>query len=327
MRRRLGILGGTFDPPHIGHLAMAVEVRDALALDVVLMVVAHVPWQKAGGRVVSPSEDRLALVEAAVADLDGVEASDVEIRRGGPSYTADTLVTLAAAGPDDELWVILGADAAAGLSTWERGEEVADRARIAVAEREGETGSPPPGWSWRTVPITRLDVSSTDLRERVAAGRTIDVLVPSRVRAEIATVGASDPSLAPLARRALAITSSGRKRNGARNAVYGASTSRARSAASIPGASVRSGSPGPKVSRNFTRAAPSAATARPVFSSSVMFPRRPWCLEMTSAVVQCCGRVPSSRNSIGSVDGSRLASSTYALMPRTKAPMIAAPRG
>ncbi len=186
MRRRLGILGGTFDPPHIGHLAMAVEVRDALALDVVLMVVAHVPWQKAGGREVSPSEDRLALVEAAVADLDGVEASDVEIRRGGPSYTADTLVTLAAAGPDDELWVILGADAAAGLSTWERGEEVADRARIAVAEREGETGSPPPGWSWRTVPITRLDVSSTDLRERVAAGRTIDVLVPSRVRAEIA---------------------------------------------------------------------------------------------------------------------------------------------
>jgi len=185
MRRRIGILGGTFDPPHIGHLAMAVEVRDALALDVVLLVVAHLPWQKVGDREVSPSADRLALVEAAVADLEGVEASDIEIRRGGPSYTADTLATLAAEGPDDELWVILGADAAAGLPTWERGDEVAERADLVVAAREGETGSPPPGWSWRTVPITRLDVSSTDLRERVAAGRTIDVLVPPRVRGEI----------------------------------------------------------------------------------------------------------------------------------------------
>lgn len=185
MVRRIGILGGTFDPPHIGHLAMAVEVRDALALDVVLLVVAHVPWQKVGDRRVSPSADRLALVEAAVADLEGVEASDLEIRRGGPSYTADTLAMLAAEGPDDELWVILGADAAAGLPTWERGDEVAERARLVVAAREGETGSPPPGWSWRTVPMTRLDVSSTDLRERVAAGRTIDVLVPPRVRGEI----------------------------------------------------------------------------------------------------------------------------------------------
>ena len=184
-RRRIGILGGTFDPPHIGHLAMAVEVRDALALDVVLLVVAHVPWQKVGDREVSPSADRLALVEAAVADLEGVEASDVEIRRGGPSYTADTLAALAAECPEDELFVILGADAAAGLPTWERGDEVAERAHLVVAAREGETGGPPPGWSWRTVPITRLDVSSTDLRARVAAGRTIDVLVPAGVRGQI----------------------------------------------------------------------------------------------------------------------------------------------
>ena len=186
MVRRIGILGGTFDPPHIGHLAMAVEVRDALALDVVLLVVAHEPWQKVGARPVSPSADRLALVEAAVAGLEGVEASDIEVRRGGLSYTADTLATLAEQGPDDELWVILGADAAAGLPTWERGDDVAARARVVVAAREGETGTPPSGWSWRTVPMTRLDVSSTDLRDRVAAGRTIEVLVPARVRAEIA---------------------------------------------------------------------------------------------------------------------------------------------
>ena len=185
MSRRIGILGGTFDPPHIGHLVMGVQVRDALALDVVLFVVAHEPWQKVGERPVSPSVDRYALVQAAVADLDGLEASDVELRRGGPSYTADTLATLHAEEPDAELWVILGADAAAGLPTWERGDEVAELAEVAVAAREGETGPPPPGWSWRTVPMTRLDVSSTDIRERVADGRAIDVLVPPAVRSQI----------------------------------------------------------------------------------------------------------------------------------------------
>jgi nicotinate-nucleotide adenylyltransferase len=185
MVRRIGILGGTFDPPHVGHLVMAVQVRDALALDLVLLVVAHEPWQKVGDREVSASGDRLALVEAAVADLDGLEASDIEIQRGGPSYTADTLATLREQGPEDELWVILGADAAAGLPTWERGDEVAELAHLVVAAREGETGAPPAGWSWRTVPMTRLDVSATDLRARVAEGRSIDVLVPPAVRSEI----------------------------------------------------------------------------------------------------------------------------------------------
>jgi nicotinate-nucleotide adenylyltransferase len=183
--RRIGILGGTFDPPHIGHLTMGVEVRDALSLDRVLLVVAHQPWQKVGTRPISASEDRLALVEAAVADLEGLEASDIEIRRGGPSYTAGTLATLAEEGPGDELWVVLGADAAAGLPTWERGEEVKARARMAVATRAGEAEPPLPGWDWHTVPITRLDVSSTELRARVAAGRSIDVLVPAAVRSEI----------------------------------------------------------------------------------------------------------------------------------------------
>ena len=185
MVRRIGILGGTFDPPHIGHLVMGVQVRDALDLDVVLFVVANEPWQKVGSRPISPAADRLALVEAAVDHLDGLEASDIELRHGGPSYTADTLAALHDQEPDAELWVVLGADAAAGLPTWERGEEVAALARIAVAAREGETGPPPPGWSWQVVPMTRLDVSSTDLRRRVAEGRSIDVLVPPAVRTQI----------------------------------------------------------------------------------------------------------------------------------------------
>jgi nicotinate-nucleotide adenylyltransferase len=185
LARRIGILGGTFDPPHIGHLVMGVQVRDALDLDVVLFVVAHEPWQKVDERRVSPSTVRLALVEAAVEHLDGLEASDVEIRHGGPSYTADTLATLHAEEPDAELWVVLGADAAAGLPTWERGDEVASLARLAVAAREGETGPPPPGWTWEEVAMTRLDVSATDIRRRVAEGRSIDVLVPPAVRSQI----------------------------------------------------------------------------------------------------------------------------------------------
>src|SRR4051812_49866114 len=90
---RLGVYGGTFDPVHIGHMAVAVNVRHALRLDRLLMVVANVPWQKVGVRVLSPAEDRLAMVMAAVEGLEGVEASRLELDRGGPSYTADTLGT------------------------------------------------------------------------------------------------------------------------------------------------------------------------------------------------------------------------------------------
>jgi nicotinate-nucleotide adenylyltransferase len=183
--RRIGIFGGTFDPPHIGHLAVAVEVRHALGLDVVLLVVANLPWQKLNQREITAAAARLDLVRAAVEGLDGVEASDLEIRRGGLSYTADTLETLATEEPDAEWFVILGADAAAGLPTWERGDEVRAQAHVVVAARDGETGPPPEGWTWQTVAVPRLDVSSTDLRARVAAGRPVDVLVPPGVRSRI----------------------------------------------------------------------------------------------------------------------------------------------
>src|SRR3954447_22668934 len=92
---RLGVLGGTFDPIHVGHLVAAVNVRHALDLDRVLLVVANEPWQKVGDRAVTPAHDRLAMVEAAVGDVDGIEASRIEVVRGGSSYTADTLAQLA----------------------------------------------------------------------------------------------------------------------------------------------------------------------------------------------------------------------------------------
>ena len=111
--RRIGVFGGTFDPPHVGHLVTAVNVRHALDLDVVLLVVASDPWQKSH-RELTPAADRLAMVEAAVGDVAGLEASDLELRRGGRSYTADTLAELGRFHPGAELVLVLGIDAAAG---------------------------------------------------------------------------------------------------------------------------------------------------------------------------------------------------------------------
>lgn len=180
--RRIGVFGGTFDPPHVGHLVAAVNVRHALGLDVVLLVVANDPWQKSGARAVTPAADRLALVEAAVGEVEGLEASDVEVRRGGTSYTADTLAGLAAAHPGAELVLILGSDAAEGLPSWERAGEVRAAAAIAVVTRPGaEAGSPPRGWRWTPVETPRLEVSSTDLRARVTDGRPLDYLLTPAV--------------------------------------------------------------------------------------------------------------------------------------------------
>lgn len=179
---RLGIFGGTFDPPHIGHLVSAVNVRHELALDRVLLVVNNVPWQKVGQRAISPAEDRLAMVNAAVADVDGLEASRLEIDAGGMSYTADTLRALAVEDPTRALFVVLGADAAAGLATWERSNEVRELATIVVVERPGSDDVVPlPGWRWERVEVPRVEVSSTDLRARVVDGRPLDYLVTHEV--------------------------------------------------------------------------------------------------------------------------------------------------
>ena len=184
MAEKIGVLGGTFDPVHVGHVATAAEVRHALGLDRVLLVVAGDPWQKRG-RVVAAAEDRLALVRAAVAGIDGVEASAIEVEREGPSVTADTLEALAA--PGRELFLVLGADAVANMSTWKRLDETRGLATIVVVERAGDLDVHPPGDGWRVahVRVPRLDIASTDLRARLAAGRPVDGLVPESVLAEI----------------------------------------------------------------------------------------------------------------------------------------------
>jgi nicotinate-nucleotide adenylyltransferase len=195
---RLGLFGGTFDPPHVGHLVTAVNVRHDLGLDRVLLVVNDQPWQKLGTRDITPADDRYAMVEAAVGRVEGLEASRVEIDRGGMSYTADTLAILLDEDPGRELFVILGSDAAAGLPTWERADEVRSLATIVVVERPcAREAEPPPGWSWVRVEVPRLEVSSTDLRARVAEGRPLDYLLTPDVIATVEARGLYGARVAP----------------------------------------------------------------------------------------------------------------------------------
>jgi nicotinate-nucleotide adenylyltransferase len=185
---RIGVLGGTFDPVHHGHVATAADVRHALGLDRVLLVVAGDPWQKRG-RVVASAQDRLDLTRLAVEDVDGVEASAVEVDRDGASVTADTLEALAAR--DRELFLVLGADAVANMGTWRRLQDTKALATVVVVERAGDLDVHPPGDGWRVrhVRVPRLDISSTDLRARLGAGRPVDGLVPPAVIAELRVRG------------------------------------------------------------------------------------------------------------------------------------------
>lgn len=182
---RIGILGGTFDPPHIAHLVVASHVRAELGLDRVLLVVAHQPWQKVGTRTISPSATRLAMVAAAVADVPGLEASDLEIRRGGDSFTVDTVDELLAVDPGRELFVIVGADV--DLASWRRVDEVRARAAFVRVDRAGTSAAGALAHGEVAAVVPRLDVSSSDLRTRFAEGRPVEHLV--------------DPAVAALVRR------------------------------------------------------------------------------------------------------------------------------
>ena len=178
---RIGLFGGTFDPPHVGHLVTAVNVRHALNLDIVILMVANDPWQKSGARDVTTAEDRFAMVEAAVSVVDGVVAGRDEIDRGGPSYTADTLMALAEKHLGAELFTIVGDDAAAGLTSWTRVDQVAEYSQLVVVDRPGVAVELPKQFNWLRVESPRLEVSSTDLRSRFSDGRPLDYLVTEPV--------------------------------------------------------------------------------------------------------------------------------------------------
>lgn len=179
-RERVGVFGGTFDPIHVAHVVAACEAQRALALDRVLLVVAGDPWQKRGV-VVAPAADRLAMVEAAVAGIDGLEASRIEIDRSGPSYTFETLEALS--GPGRDLFLIVGADVANSLASWTGGDKLPPLATLAIVDRFGVPPCPDPPGPWRIerLSIPRLEVSSTDLRAKAARGWPLHGLVPPAV--------------------------------------------------------------------------------------------------------------------------------------------------
>ncbi len=197
---RIGILGGTFDPVHIGHLIAAINARDELNLDKVLLVVANQPWQKIGMRQITPAGIRFSMVQAAVAGIPCLEACDLEIIRGDLSYTADTVASINEIYAKPEMYLLVGTDVAKDLGTWERVEEFRDYVHLVVVSRptDGESGFLQPadpvkqieedeiaasllGWKASFLTIPALSISSSDLRYRVKENKSLDFLVPQSV--------------------------------------------------------------------------------------------------------------------------------------------------
>ena len=180
--RRLGVMGGTFDPIHHGHLVAASEVADRFGLDEVVFVPTGVPWQK-GDREVSAVEDRYLMTVIATASNPRFTVSRVDIDRHGPTYTVDTLTELAAQFPDDELFFITGADALAQILSWQRVEELFALAHLVGVTRPGfqlDDEHLPDG-AVSLVEVPAMAISSSDCRRRVREGMPVWYLVPDGV--------------------------------------------------------------------------------------------------------------------------------------------------
>ncbi len=194
---RVGVYGGTFDPIHIAHLAIAEEVRWALALQQVRFVPAALQPLKGAPPGATPAQ-RLAMIRLACADNPAFVPDDLELRRPPPSYTVETLEHLRArSGLGVELWFIVGADAACDLPRWRRVADLVTLARLAIVERPGHTfdpiafeqAVPAAAGRYRLLDGPRLDLSSTEIRRRVATGRPVRYLVPEAVRQYIVDQG------------------------------------------------------------------------------------------------------------------------------------------
>jgi len=180
----LGILGGTFDPPHLGHLAAAVATQTQVGLDEVVLMVANEPWQKVGDRQVTPARVRFEMTDALVQGISGLWADGREIRRGGPTYTVDTLEEILADQPGTEIFLIVGADTAQRLETWHRASDVVALSTIVIVNRDDVTNASPGflhGARVVNVSMAPVDVSSSAIREAVANGESIDSLTSPSV--------------------------------------------------------------------------------------------------------------------------------------------------
>ena len=181
-KRKIGILGGSFDPPHLGHIAVAEFVASKRDLDEVLFVVANIQWQKAVEREMLNPDLRLEMVKLAVAGKDSFYASNLEIERGGDSVTVETLEALHDSDSEAEYELIIGADNATTMSTWRRSEEIEKYAKIIVLERPGiQLSDEDKEFNFVILDGPRLDISSAEIRSAIKAGDPIDHLVPKSV--------------------------------------------------------------------------------------------------------------------------------------------------
>lgn len=185
MEPRLGVLGGTFDPIHVGHRIVAQDVVEALELDRMLVIPSARPPHREAALA---AERRLGITRRAFRGDPRIEVAELELERPGPSYTVDTLEELRASRSPSELYCVIGADQLREFASWHRPERIAELAELAVmnrGDREPEAPAELPDLPFRTVRVTRVELSSTRIRERLDAGRPIRYLVPESVRPEI----------------------------------------------------------------------------------------------------------------------------------------------
>jgi nicotinate-nucleotide adenylyltransferase len=183
---RIGVFGGTFDPIHLGHLILAEQCRDQGGLDQVLFVLAARPPHKLDAPL-SPFRQRLEMLELAISGQSGFQISRIEEHRPGPSYTADTLRELVEQQPGLEWFLLVGADTVRDLGMWYCPDQVAAMAQLLVVGRAGIPlpSEPPSPFRWQVVTMPLLEISSTDIRQRLQAGRSIRYLVPRAVECYI----------------------------------------------------------------------------------------------------------------------------------------------
>lgn len=185
MGLRLGVLGGTFDPIHVGHQIVAQDAVEGLDLDRLLVVPAGQPPHR---EATQPAGRRLRLARGAFEGDRRVEVTDLEVERPGPSYTVDTLEELLELRSPSELFCVIGADQLREFDSWRRPERIAEIARLTVMNRGDEEPRPPPPLAdldYRSLDVTRIELSSTLIRDRIEAGRPVRYLVPEAVREEI----------------------------------------------------------------------------------------------------------------------------------------------
>ena len=179
-RRVLGLFGGTFDPPHLGHVAAARAAIEDLGLDELLVTVAGEPQGK-DAPPVAPSELRLEMARAAFASVASTTVSDVELRRAGPTFTIDTVESRLSEHPDERIFLVVGADAAAALGSWHRAGDLARLVEVAVVPRPGTLAPVAEGFSFRDVAMAPGDLSSTAGRAALREGADATGLVPEAV--------------------------------------------------------------------------------------------------------------------------------------------------